>query len=579
MTAWMREHKGMSRGYRFVAAAGGVGALVAMACGCRDLGAGGTGEVVVAPERTRQVQAVNLDALPSTGAAATQPFVLSTTQPTTQLSERPVTLAEVRRWAIENNLQLKVDLLDPTVARQAVSEEQARFEATFTTDVRFGTTDTPFFATNPDGDRFIRASGTDFVTVIPGFQIPLVTGGTIGLSLPVNRLENSIGRIDPATGLPQSSLEWSSDFTLTFSQPLLRRAGTEATLAGIRIAFYRYQQVEARTKLRVITVLADADRQYWRLDAAIKLLRVQKQRYDSTDEQLRRLRRRLDVGAGVEADVLQAEAAVADAASAIVAAESAVRFELRELKRIINVPDLDLNSPVLLRPATEARFLAARLDADALADRAVRNRMEILEAELRLLQEAVNVRLARNDLLPLLDVQYRYNANGLGERSGEAFDLLADNDFADHSFGLRLEVPLGNQAARSRLRRALAQRQQALADRALREQTVRAEVFQSVANLEQTWQAILAARQRVFAESRVVESEIRKFERGESDGEDVRIARDRLTQAQEQEVRAVRDYQISQVDVAAATGTLLGAADVQWLPIEVDGSRRDRPAP
>lgn len=549
----------------------GLPLLAAAGFGCHDLGAGGTGEVVMAPARTREVQAIELGDLPSTGLAATQPFVLATTQPATQLSEQPITLQDVRGWAIRNNLRLNVDLLDPTIARESVSVEQARFESLFTTSAGYRTTDTPFFVTDPNGNRTIAASGSDVRSVVPGIRIPLITGGQIDVQLPVNRVENSTGRIDVNTGLPVSDLQWQADLSVTFSQPLLRDAGPDATLANIRIAFYQYQQSEARAKLSVITVLSDADRQYWRLDAALKLLRVQRQRYESAEAQLRRARRRVEAGVGVEADVLSAEAALADATSSIVAAESLVRGELRELKRIINAPDLDLNSRVLLRPASEPRFLAVKLDADALASRAVRDRMEILEAELSLLREAVNVRLARNQLLPLLDLQYRYNANGLGENSGDAFGLLGDNDFADHTVGLNLEIPLGNQAARSRLRAALAQRQQALADRNLREQNVRAEVYLAVQNLEQSWQGILAARQRVFAESKVVESEIRKFDRGETDSEAVRLARDRLTQAQEQEVRAVRDYQISQVDLAAATGTVLGAANVDWTPVNVRG--------
>ena len=537
------------------------------AVGCRDLGAGGTGEYVVAAERLRQVQAVNPTDLPALGSAATQPLSLAATRPATQLSEQSITLEQVRQWAIQNNLRLKVDLLDPTIAREQIGVEQARFEAMFTTSAAYGTTDTPFFVTDQQGNRMIAVSGTEGLSVVPGIQVPLVSGGFLEFRLPVNRIESSTARINTNTGLPVSDLQWTTDFTFLFSQPLFRNAGTDASLAGIRIAFYQYQQTEARTKLSVITVLADADRQYWRLDAALKLLKVQRQRYDSAREQLERARRRFDAGAGVQADVFSAEAALADATSSIVTAESVVRGELRELKRIINAPDLDLNSPILLRPESQPRFLQVKLDADALADRAVRDRMEILEAELNLLQQAVNVRLARNQLLPLLDLQYRYNANGLGESSGDSFDLLTDNDFADHSIGLNLEIPLGNQAARSRLRAALAQRQQSLANRQFREQNVRAEVYLSVQNLEQTWQAILAARQRVFAESRVLDSEIRKFERGESDSEDVRLARDRLTQAQDQEIRAVRDYQISQIDLAAATGTILGAASVDWTPV------------
>lgn len=535
--------------------------------GCRDFGAGGTGEFTPPTAQLRQVHTNEPENFPSLGPAATQPFILSTTQPTTQITEMPVTLQQVRQWAIQNNLELKVDLLDPTIARESIGIEQARFEAVFTTNASYGTTDNPFLTRDQNGNRVISSSQSELFTVTPGLRIPLITGGSIRLDAPYARREDSTGRIDVNTGLPTSDLQFSADAALTFSQPLLRGGGLTRNLAPIRIAYYRYREVEARTKRRVLTVLADADRQYWRVDAAIKLLQVQKQNYDSANDQLRRARRMVEVGMGVESDVLESEAAVAQATSNIINAESRLRGELRELKRIINQPGLELNSPILLRPADEPRFLAVRLDADRLADQAVRDRMEMLEAELRILQDAESLNIARNDLLPLLSVSYRYNANGLGTSAGDAFELLSDNDFADHSVGMQLEVPIGNQAARSAFRQALAQRLQTLSSRNLREQLVRNEVYASVANLEQSWQGILAARQSVLAESRVLASIIRKFERGQSSGEDVRIARDRLTAAQQTEVNAIRDYQISQIDLAAATGTLLGLAEVQWEPI------------
>ena len=40
----------------------------------------------------------------------------------------------------------------------------------------------------------------------------------------------------------------------------------------------------------------------------------------------------------------------------------------------------------------------------------------------------------------------------------------------------------------------------------------------------------------------------------------------RLAEAQSNEIRALADYQIAQVDLAFSTGTLLGAAMVEWAP-------------
>jgi len=542
---------------------------VVLLSGCRDMGVGATGEYTVARQRTRQIEEVAPESLPSLGPATTQPFVLSTTRPTTQVTQIPVTLDQVRRWALQNNLDLKVDLLDPTIARQSISQEQARFESVFTTNAQFGTTDTPFLTTDQQGNRQISVSGSEFFSVVPGLRLPLITGGNILLSTPINRVENSTGRIDINTGLPVSDLQWSTDFTFTFSQPILRGGGIDANLANIRVAFYRYQQSEARTKLRVMTVLSDADRAYWRLYAAIKGLQVRKQEFDLAVKQLERARRQVNAGAAAEVEVIRAESGVADRVSNVVQAERELRNQLRELKRIINQPGLEMNTTILLQPASEPRFLAVRLDADALADRAIRDRMEILEAELRILQQSESVKLARNDLLPLLSLQYRYNVNGLGVTSGDAFDLLTDNRFADHSVGLQVEIPIGNVAAKSRLRRALAQRQQELATRELREQTIRQEVLASVTDLETSWQRILAARQAVVATARVVQLETRQFEQGIRTSTDVLNAQTNLANAQADEIRAIADYQVAQVDIAFSTGTLLGASRVDWKPIGV----------
>lgn len=535
--------------------------------GCRDFGAGGTGEYVVQPQRVREIESVDPQTFPSVGPAATQPLVLSTTQPTTQLTLVPITLAQVRQWALQNNLDLKVDLLDPTVAREQLSAERARFESTFTTDARYGTTDTPFLTTDQAGNRLVRASGVEFLSVAPGLQVPLQTGGLIALSLPINRSESTIGRINTGTGLPQSDLEWTSDFSLTVSQPLLRGGWTDANAASIRIAFYAYQQTEARTKLRVITVLSDADRAYWRLYAATRNLEVRKQEYDLAVRQLERARRQAAAGVVAEVEVIRAESGVAERVSGVVDAERALRTELRELKRIINQPGLEMNTRTLLTPESEPRFLSVRLDADRLADQAVRDRMDILDAELALYTEAARVKLAKNDLLPLLDIQYRYNVSGIGGNSGDSFQLLSENDFADHSVGLSLEIPIGNQAARSRLRAALARRQQALATRTLREQTVRQEVLAAVTDLETSWQSVLASRQAVLTAARVVQLETRQFEQGLRTSTDVLDAQTALANAQAQEIRAVADYQIAQVDIAFATGNLLGASRVVWTPI------------
>jgi outer membrane protein TolC len=157
--------------------------------------------------------------------------------------------------------------------------------------------------------------------------------------------------------------------------------------------------------------------------------------------------------------------------------------------------------------------------------------------------------------------------NGLGETRSDSYDLLTDHKFQDHMIGLQLLVPLGNKAAKSRVMQAFYQRQQRLASKENREKLIELEVLNAIDQLEANWQRILAARQNVLLQERLFKAEQRQFELGLRTSTDVLDAQTKFAEAQSSEILALGQYQISQVDLAFATGTLLGAAKVQWQPI------------
>lgn len=108
-------------------------------------------------------------------------------------------------------------------------------------------------------------------------------------------------------------------------------------------------------------------------------------------------------------------------------------------------------------------------------------------------------------------------------------DILDDKSFEDWSLGVNVEIPIGNEAAEARINRA-----------------------------------ILAARQSVILAAAVLQSEQRIFDTRDRTSTDVLNAAAQLADAQLAEIRALADYQISQVDLAFATGSVLGSAQVRW---------------
>lgn len=499
-------------------------------------------------KRLRNVESLDLRPM-EVAPTTTKP----TTQATTQAAvEYTITLEEVRQLALQNNLELKISRIAPTIARQGISEEEARFEAVFTTDVNYSLSDSPTAST-------LNGSSVRSLNITPGLQIPLRTGGTINLDVPMNRFEtdNQFSTLNPS---------YSSDVAASISQPLLRGGGVDVTLQRLKIAAWNWQSSQAQTKLEVIRVLAAADRIYWRLYAARRDLEVRRKEFDLAMAQLERARRQVLAGAVAEVEIIRAESGVSDRVEGIINAENALRDRQRELKRIINQPGLEIDTPTIVIPGTPPRPVPYKLDPHRVMNVAMDQRMELIQLELQILQENANVFTARNDMLPLLSLDYTYNVNGLGASFDDTFDMVADKNFEDHRIGVRMQVPIGNEAARSRLRRALSSRMQTLLSKDQRKLAIEQEVFNAMDQLEANWQRILATRQRTILNARLLDAEIRQFDLGLRTSTDVLNAQTTLANAQSAEIAAVTEYQISQVDVAFATGMVLGASGVSWDP-------------
>jgi len=468
------------------------------------------------------------------------------------VEQLPLTLEECRASALTNNLDLKVALVDPAIADQAVLEEQARFEAAFTLRGLWSKTDSPSSTT-------LTGTQSDLKSIEPGVRIPLRTGGTVSVGLPMARSSNNQAQttLNPA---------YTSDLEVSLSHQLLRGAGRRANTASLRIASYNQQVSQAATKLEVIRQLAAVDRAYWLLYQARQELEVRLQQYDLAKAQLDRSDRRVQAGLSAEVEVIRAQAGVAERLEGIIVAQNTVLLRQREVKRIINLPGLTIDTPVLLVAASLPDPVEFVFEPSALTSQAVANRMEMLQLELQLAADAAEIAFNRNQSLPLLSLDYTYRINGLGGSLNDSFSTLGKNNFEDWQLGLSAEVPLGNEGARARLRRSILTRLARLNTKDSREQSIRQEVLNAIDVIDASWQRVLAARQSVVLNNRTLLAEQRQFDVGNSTSTDVLDAAARLAEAQSAEIRALTDYQIAQVDLAFATGTVLGASKVEWEP-------------
>ena len=520
-----------------------------------------------------------------------------------------LSIEDVRRHVLRNNLDLSIYLLEPEIARTRISEEEARFDAAITVGAKYKKQDLPEL----DGDMVqLSEKNTTLGKALKSFEKGLASGpaswgnkgGKSGASKSEQGLsdgstvklteiaqqkesfDTDIGLVVPLpTGAairlgqhfdqdnklaPFSSNQSISATRFSLSQPLLRNAGVEVNTAAIRIARLGERSSVARTKLVAIRLLAAAEKAYWQLYGARENLEIRRRLIELAEKNLEIVQKRTVEGLIPAIEVIRAEVGVAQQLESVIIAETTERITERDLKRILNMEGVGLNSPTRLLSGTPPRLLRYELNADALVREAMTNRMEMLELELAVAADDLRIEFARNQTLPLITLDFEYGLHDRGGSFGTAWQNAWDFDKGEFGVGIRGEIPVTNELRKSQLRRAVLTRTQRLATRAARELSIRQEVHDALDVLNQNWQRILAARQTVIAAGVNYEAERKQFDEGTRTMREVFEALAQLGDAQAREVNAIVAYQVALIDLTFATGTLLGYAKVDVLDARFD---------
>ncbi len=497
-------------------------------------------------EKLDEIEAVQLadqsKSEPVSIEQATEELTQEIVEPNEAQPVMKLTLEEVRAAALANNLDLNVELIAPALAAQTVEAERAKFEPAFFGSARYARTE--FEDGNTVSSRSYDA----------GIDVPLDTGGLITASTPFAEFD----------GVSEAAA------SVSYIQSLLRGAGTRINTHTIRIEMYNKAGVDAGTKRAAIRILGDADIAYWYLYAARKALEVSREQYKLAQNQLEHARDKVEAGSAPRIEIVLAQAGLASRLDAVISTETAVRDRERDLKRIMNRPDMPLSAQVDILTTTEPDPKGLDLDEEELVAAALENRMELVEREYLLAIDDIGVDLARNDLLPELTLDYTYTAGGRSRRVGGAFEDIFDDPSQDHAISLSAAIPLGNQAAEARFRRARLQRVRGEVARERVKQGICQEVYDAVDGLQQNWRRILAAEQGVVTALRAYKVEQLQFQLGRRTSVEVLDAASSLAAAQLRRINAFAEYEIAQVRLARATGTLLGHDRIRLEPVSLD---------
>ncbi|MDI1310077.1 MAG: TolC family protein [Methylotenera sp.] len=483
-------------------------------------------------------------------------------------SSNQISIADARIRALKNNLLIKVIRIDPLIAAADVREEQAKFDNILFAYAKYAQLDAPkassdkvkFTSDNPSlNDQEVKLSNLEkdvnTFQLEAGIKVPLRSGGFVTLSSPLeNKVSNGKFKSD----------EYRSALRFSISQPLLRNAGLGVNEASIRVAEFSQQAVELKTRLQSIRIIATVDKAYWALYEAWGQLDVRRQQFEYANQNLAMVKHRVQEGISPRVEINRAEIGVADRMDSLIVAETNLKLAERQIRFYMNDIDTNYMADPLI-PNTSPNLVKYEFNRSKLLNDALSGRVELLEQELKIAADLTKIDYLENQTLPIFTIDYQYGAlSNTNNSFGNSYRNVLDGQFKDWSVGLKFEMPLTNEASKARLESSIQQRNQKLATKTLQVLTVKKEIYDALDYVDQNWQRIIAARQQVLIAGLNYEAELKQFNEGLRTMTEVLETLTRLGEAQIKEVHAIGEYQISLVDTAYATGTLLGYSKLDF---------------
>ena len=453
-------------------------------------------------------------------AKANEPFELS--------------LEKAKQLALRHNLGLQAMLVEPNLVSQKISIEKSRFDATFATST--GVEENPL------------AGLQDYYSAFNGLVLNLPTGGQI-----------AIGQAYSAQNFGSWFSHNASAYNeLKIDQPLLVGAGTTIATAPILMAQLQTNRSEAQTKLSMIELLAQVEIAYWQLEASKRERIIHENQVKIAETQLANARQLVEARIFTQAELIRASAGLLARKEALIVSTTAVRLLERRLKTLLQAPQLPINQQTALNCTTQWNTDGVKLDATRLCLMAENQRMELMNIELELLINDVNRKLAKNSRFPNLQMNMRLRDHFEGPS--------VDNE--DYFVGASLSYPFGNRQSKALREANRLERIKLLASENDSKIRIHNEVLNAIDRLDRDWNRIIASTRAALAAQQAFQAELEQNVAGRRTSTEVLEAAKFMADAEIQVIRSMADYAISQVEIALATGTILGASQVQWQPAQ-----------
>lgn len=475
----------------------------------------------------------------------------------------PISIEEAARMALENNLNVQIEKLNPQIQVLGVSRAEAAYGPILFSNLNRRS------STAPPTD-FNTSAGTTVTTnanfgTSGGLQQNLRRfGGNYVLQFDGSRAtSNNVNNFfNPNLGAALNA---------SYNQPLLRNFKIDTLRASLIQSRNQVDMADLQLQQRITQTARQARFAYYNLIGAIAGLEVAQGSLDVARTSLKNNQTRVEVGTMAEIDITAAQAEVASNEELVIIQQAAIEAAQDNLRAtILNPKQPDFWNARFI--PNEPPVVAARaIDVDAAIRNALANRTDLREFKKNMENTDVNLKLAANQKLPNIDLNARYGLTGV---AGTQFDLdrttfpptvnsqsqrsfteaLKDvfgNDFKTWSVSVNVSYPIGTSQADAAYAQAKLQKQQEQTQLAGLELQVTQAVRDAARQVNTNLKRVEATkRARELAERRLA-ADNKRFEVGLATTFELLQSQRDLARARQSELRATIDYNLSLVDFEA----------------------------
>ena len=514
------------------------------------------------------------------------PLVWSGLAQTPKPATRSLSLADCIRKALEGNLDLAIEALNPEMDSASAAEAREKFLPEFGLSSNYLDQDIP---------SSWGVEGPTIKTKMDYYQLGVTQrtplGTELGLSLFTRKTDTSRAytTVNPA---------YFSEFRLNLRQPLLRDFGFRANRYESIKAGRQLDMSEAALKSTLLQTIYGVEEAYWNLYYARESLRVLEMSLAQSRETLKRNEEAARIGTKSAVEVLSAETEVAGYEDRVLSARLQVEKTENRLKSLLNMPVAGAAAGVAavsgedlvsIIPADEPQAAKHAVTYEEALATALAERPELARTDAMMANAATDIGYFRNQLLPRLDlnfslwspgqsgIKYIFQDNNpltgiiidtiYGSR-GQSFRDVWKMAYNNLSLNVTLALPLSNFVSRAGLARARLAQDQARLQLDKERQTIEIEVMEAVKDLEASATKIeTSARYRGLMEKRV-QAETQRYDLGLVGSEWLFTYQRNLAQAKADEIRAVIDYKIALAALDKAMGTTIRTKSLKFKGYE-----------